>query len=109
MNTARKMLILPAVFCLLVLTAGNALADYAWYNCTVVRVGQNRMGVFQITLARPGVTESRTFTLPADRTDRLLAIALSAVSANLRVRAYVDWRFEEGKVLKGLQAVGAVQ
>lgn len=109
MSVGKKILVLFAAFCLLVLTAENALAAYAWYTCKVIRTGQNSAGVCQITLARAGVTETRTFTLPAAQADRLLAIALSAVSANLQVRARVDWSLEEGRTVKGLEVVGPAQ
>jgi hypothetical protein len=109
MREVKRILMLITVVCLLVLTAGNVQAGYAWYTCTVVRTGQDDTGVYQITLARTGVTNPRTFTLPSDQTNRLLAVALSAMSANLKVRAYVDWSFGAGTDVKGLEAVRAEQ
>jgi hypothetical protein len=95
--------------CLFAMTTGNATAAYAWYNCTVVRAGQNAGGAYEIVLKRSGVTQPKAFVIPAEQTDRLMALALTAVGANLPVRAYVDWSWQDGKSINGLQAIGATQ
>lgn len=109
MRAFHKTLKWLAISGLMSMTIGNAMAAHAWYNCTVIRAGQNAEGAYEIVLKRSGVAQPKAFTIPADQTDRLMAVALTALSANLSVRAYVDWSWRDGKNINGLQAVGATQ
>jgi hypothetical protein len=109
MRAFHKTLKWLAISGLMITTIGNAMAAHAWYNCTVVRAGQNAEGAYEVVLKRSGVAQPKAFVIPADQTDRLMAVALTALSANLSVRAYVDWSWQDGKNINGLQAVGATQ
>ena len=94
---------------MMMLSSGNVMAAYAWHNCSVVRAGQNGTGAYEIVLKRSSVAQPKAFLIPTDQTDRLMAVALTALSANLTVRAYVDWSGQEGRNINGLQAVAPTQ
>ena len=69
-----------------------ANAEYRWVFCTVELAGPSSVGMY-IRLTDASATPAFTnkgFFCPEDRAKQMLAIALTAISLNSKVHAYLD-------------------
>ena len=69
-----------------------ASAEYKWVFCTVELAGPNSSGMYiRLTDASASPTfTNKGFFCPEDQAKEMLAIALTAISLNSKVHAYID-------------------
>ena len=77
------------------------VADYGWRPCSVIEVGLSDTGNYEITLMTKTGKE-QTFIITGDETNRMLALALTAMQNDLRVQVCVDWHHTAGDTITGL-------
>ena len=81
-------LVILAMFAFLTQPAGAAPG---WRNCEVVSVETDDQAVVTVTLLRIANGSIKSFTVPAGEENRMLAIAMTAMTNQMEVRVYVDW------------------
>jgi hypothetical protein len=79
---------------------GEALAG--WELCTVDGTGTTDTGDVKIQLICQDATSPRSFRVPAGEENRMMSIALTAVTTNMPVRANIDWA-TPGSEITGLR------
>ncbi|MBW1674490.1 MAG: hypothetical protein JRJ45_12780 [Deltaproteobacteria bacterium] len=90
---ARKIILMAVMvlFGLAVILPGIANAAAQTYECDVVQARYNDAGGVTIILTRDEGTTSRPFVAPAGRENGMLAIALTAISLDMKVYVRVEW------------------
>ena len=104
MKVVKKVLMVLVALSMVVVFAGQAVAAYQMTVCTVEQAGFNpATGDLEVKLLPDGQTKGRIFYVTsAASTDaamnRILAIALTAMSNGWQVKADIDWQ-SPGEIL----------
>jgi hypothetical protein len=104
-----KMMIVTlfVVFCMVLTIPGTASAGFKWRECTVVTAGPDTtgddttLGYVIIRLKRADGKE-KNFVVKDGEENRVLAVALTAMAAGMKVIAGVDWSYAMGDYIDGI-------
>jgi len=83
-------IVLAVFFCMGLVFSGNALAAAKWYDCSVVNIGVDDTGQCAIRVYHSGQDNERMFVPPTGQENRMLAVALTALSLGYNVFVNVD-------------------
>jgi hypothetical protein len=81
-------LVILAMFLVFTQPAG---ATWRWLRCTVDSVETDSDGVVTFTLSAVSTGATRSFVAPAGEENRMLSIALTAMTNGMIVKVYIDW------------------
>ncbi len=91
-RTLAMVTLLALVFTVTPLTTG-AYAVTALQICTVEQAGINSdTGDVEIFLYRADVDATKKFVAPTAEANRMLAVALTAMSSGMQVKVMIDWQ-----------------
>jgi hypothetical protein len=90
----RKTLILTLIIAIgvVLFSGGSANAEEGWFICTVDAAGPNQSGIY-ISLTDTSYTQAfkkKWFRSPDNRSNEMLATALTAMTNNMKVSVVVD-------------------
>ena len=80
-----------AMFLFLTQPAGAAAI---WLDCEIEAIETDDSGTVTLTLYRASKDRSKQFTVPIGEENRMLAVALTAMTNGMGVRALFDWQNE---------------
>jgi hypothetical protein len=66
-------------------------ATWRWLRCTVDSVETDCEGCVTITLSAVNTGATRSFVVPAGEENRMLSVALTAMTTGMIVKVYIDW------------------
>ena len=87
-----------ALLCTLLVSGGKAVAGTRWWMCTIVGAEIDYNGAGKLRLIREGANNPRPFTIPSGQENRMLAIALTAMSSGMSVEALFDWVVPDSEI-----------
>jgi hypothetical protein len=77
-------------FCMMTAFAVNAMAAAKWYDCSVVNIGVDSSGQCAIRVYNANQDSERMFVPATGQENRMLAVALTALSLTYNVLVNVD-------------------
>ena len=66
-------------------------AAWRWLRCNVENVGTDNTGTVTFTLSAVSTGAKMSFVAPAGEENRMLSIALTAMTSGMIVKVYIDW------------------
>ena len=91
MKEKRIVLMGLAILAMFVFFTLPASAAPGWRECEVVSVETDDQGVVTVTLMRIANGSIKSFEVPVGEENRMLAIAMTAMTNQMDVRVYLDW------------------
>ena len=106
---AKKIIVaILVLFCMVLTIPGLATAGYRLWECSVVAAGPDTTGdelttgQIVLTLQRTGFDSKKTFVVKDGEENRVLAIALTALSSGMKVNVLIDWTHSDGDYIDGI-------
>jgi hypothetical protein len=92
MKAKRMVLIGAMVFGMMCLLPTNTNAACQWYTCSIVELGQaSSVTYIRLTdTAESPAFNSKWFIAPANKAKEILALALTAMTNDMKVQVYAD-------------------
>ncbi len=103
-----KIIVIMMVFliALSVVFSGVASADLRWRNYEVLKAGPSETGDVKILLQFPNTGRKKWCSVDPIAANIFLAVALTAMTGNMQVSAYVDFAAaEEDRIIQGMHCV----
>ncbi len=103
-----KIIVITMVFliALTVVFSGVASAELRWRIYEVLEAGPSETGDVKILLYAPNTGRQKWCSVNSTAANTVLAVALTAMSTNMQVSAYVDFvAAEEDRIIQGMHCV----
>jgi hypothetical protein len=99
MKTKKMIVVGLALFASLLLVVGPASAALKWGDYNVEQAGTNDQGEIEMKLRPVAGGVAKVFYAPTGEENRMLSVALTAISLGYPVKAYVDFNINKSEIV----------